>query len=32
LYAHRTEDILTDRMSEVVRVFRVSRRTADQVS
>jgi hypothetical protein len=31
-YGHRAEEIMTDRMSEVVRVFRVSRRTADQVS
>lgn len=31
-YDSRTEEIMTDRMSEVVRVFRVSRRTADQVS
>jgi hypothetical protein len=31
-YGGSTEDIMTDRMSEVVRVFRVSRRTADQVS
>jgi hypothetical protein len=31
-YGDRAEEIMTDRMSEVVRVFRVSRRTADQVS
>jgi hypothetical protein len=31
-YGSRAEEITTDRMSEVVRVFRVSRRTADQVS
>lgn len=31
-YGDRAEEISTDRMSEVVRVFRVSRRTADQVS
>lgn len=31
-YDSRAEEIMTDRMSEVVRVFRVSRRTADQVS
>lgn len=31
-YAGTTEQIMTDRMSEVVRVFRVSRRTPDQVS
>lgn len=31
-YTGTTEQIMTDRMSEVVRVFRVSRRTADHVS
>ena len=31
-YGGRAEEMTTDRMSEVVRVFRVSRRTADQVS
>jgi hypothetical protein len=31
-YGSRSEDITTDRMSEVVRVFRVPRRTVDQVS
>jgi hypothetical protein len=31
-YGRRAEEIMTDRMSEVVRVFRVSRRPADQVS
>jgi hypothetical protein len=31
-YGRQAEQIMTDRMSEVVRVFRVSRRTADQVS
>jgi hypothetical protein len=31
-YGTRTEEILTDRVSEVVRVFRAPRRTVDQVS
>lgn len=31
-YVRSAEEVMTDRMSEVVRVFRVSRRTADQVS
>jgi hypothetical protein len=31
-YGRRAEEIMNDRMSEVVRVFRVSRRPADQVS
>jgi hypothetical protein len=31
-YGRRAEEMMTDRMSEVVRVFRVSRRPADQVS
>jgi hypothetical protein len=31
-YGDRTEEIMTDRVSEVVRVFRAPRRTVDQVS
>jgi hypothetical protein len=31
-YGRRAEEIMNERMSEVVRVFRVSRRPADQVS
>jgi hypothetical protein len=31
-YAQQAEEAMADRMSEVVRVFRVSRRTADQLS
>jgi hypothetical protein len=31
-YARPADEVMTDRMSEVVRVFRVPRRTADQVS
>jgi hypothetical protein len=31
-YTERPDEVMTDRMSEVVRVFRVSRRTADQLS